>query len=416
MTLRVIDLVPPQYDSNGKQWSLLISPQAAGRSTKTGTFDDSVILDSLHTAEVTVLWSTLIGREPGAPWRSPNERLFHFNQDHYSKMVKKAFGAVGGGVSRSSRLLRAPWRAGVGPIQKVQDSGEGKKQRKVVVGPQPPPLRKAQQARTGHGKDPTEVAKVPCPVRRATRQVSRAPALGSRRALRKLGVFLEIFAGVGGMSKAMRKQGFDTDSIDMLKCPEHDMLVPRKQRRVLIQIRTNRVAGVWLGTPCTSLTRARHGTPASGWPPPLRSAACPDGLSDLSSKDSQKVEEGNKLLEFSARVISLCVRMKIPVAVENPCASFLWWTSPFAALARRQTPHERNFDFCSWRKPWRKRTKIWSWGVTFHTLGKYAAHRKVFVTAPIANMSFFEAQTRKVSFFQKSLNHTQLLCANVSLP
>ena len=107
MTLRVIDLVPPQYDSNGKQWSLLISPQAAGRSTKTGTFDDSVILDSLHTAEVTVLWSTLIGREPGAPWRSPDERLFHFTQDNYSKMVKKAFGAVGGCLSEQSPTPRA---------------------------------------------------------------------------------------------------------------------------------------------------------------------------------------------------------------------------------------------------------------------------------------------------------------------
>ena len=96
--------------------------------------------------------------------------------------------------------------------------------------------------------------------------------------MKKLGVFLEIFSGVGGVSRALRKRGIDTESIDVLKHADDDMLVTANQRRVLRMIRTNRVSGVWLGTPCTSLTRARHGTPGSGWPEPLRSSELPDGL------------------------------------------------------------------------------------------------------------------------------------------
>ena len=194
--------------------------------------------------------------------------------------------------------------------------------------------------------------------------------------MKKLGVFLEIFSGVGGVSRALRKRGIDTESIDVLKHADDDMLVTANQRRVLRMIRTNRVSGVWLGTPCTSLTRARHGTPGSGWPEPLRSSELPDGLPNLSDKDSQKVVDGNKLLEFSARVIKLCIRMKIPVAVENPCTSFLWWTTPFAQLYESHPPHERNFDFCSYRKPWRKRTRLWSWHLCLERVGKICSSKQ----------------------------------------
>lgn len=97
ITLRVMDLVPPpQYESAGKQWSLVIRPEQVGRSTKTGTFDDSVILDSPYTAELGPMWAALVGCEPGSPWRVSSAPLFPFTQDQYSKSVKQAFTAVGG--------------------------------------------------------------------------------------------------------------------------------------------------------------------------------------------------------------------------------------------------------------------------------------------------------------------------------
>ena len=67
--------------------------------------------------------------------------------------------------------------------------------------------------------------------------------------MKKLGIFLEVFSGVGGVSRALRRRGIDTLSIDVLKHADDEMLVVANQRRVLRMIRTNRVSGVWLGTP-----------------------------------------------------------------------------------------------------------------------------------------------------------------------
>ena len=128
------------------------------------------------------------------------------------------------------------------------------------------------------------------------------------------------------------------------------MLIRANQRRVLRMTRTGRISGVWLGTPCTSLTRARHGKSGKGgWSPPLRSKEFPNGLSDLNDKHPQKVFEGNTLIQCSVQVIKLCVRLKIPVAVENPCTRFFWWTSWMSELRKQHPPSARNSDLYSWK-------------------------------------------------------------------
>ena len=91
ITLRVMDLVaPPEYDNHRGHWSLLIRPASRGRSTKTGTFDDSLILDSEYTSGFSPLWRALTENRVGT------DPLFRFKQEGYSKLVKEAFIAVGG--------------------------------------------------------------------------------------------------------------------------------------------------------------------------------------------------------------------------------------------------------------------------------------------------------------------------------
>ena len=91
MTLRVMDLVaPPAYDDGRGHWSLLIRPAGRGRSTKTGTFDDSIILDSEYTSSFSPLWRALTEGRVGT------DPLFRFKQEAYSRLVKEAFVAVGG--------------------------------------------------------------------------------------------------------------------------------------------------------------------------------------------------------------------------------------------------------------------------------------------------------------------------------
>ena len=158
-------------------------------------------------------------------------------------------------------------------------------------------------------------------------------------------------------------------AVDVLHGPSHDMLRSENREVILRRIRQGEVSGVWLGTPCTSMTRARRGKPGSGWPAPLRSAASPDGLSDLPDRDRSKVETGNALAAFSARVIVACVRRGVPVAVENPGSSFLWLTSWFTRLAAVHPPSEVVLDYCSLGTPWRKRTKLRSWHLDLSGIG-----------------------------------------------
>ncbi len=77
--------------------------------------------------------------------------------------------------------------------------------------------------------------------------------------------------------------------------------------------------GIHLGTPCSSFSRARRGTP-----PPLRDALRIMGLDGLSIKDQERVKIGNALMTFSFGVLMLCHRLLIPATLENPATSMIW--------------------------------------------------------------------------------------------
>eukprot|EP00959_Pyramimonas_sp_CCMP1952_P268193 5607654-Pyramimonas_sp.AAC.1 len=100
---------------------------------------------------------------------------------------------------------------------------------------------------------------------------------------------------------------------------------------VLGWLKSRVVRAVWMGTPCASWSRARHGPPGTSWCS-IRSADFPLGIQGLSGNSLQAVRSGNAQMTFTVRVIRLCRRLSIPVYVENPGASFLWSAPPMASL------------------------------------------------------------------------------------
>ena len=177
-------------------------------------------------------------------------------------------------------------------------------------------------------------------------------------------IFLELFAGEGGISKAVKKvmKGKVTVvPIDILQSTAHDLEKGCLQSFIIHLIQLGVVVGIWMGTPCTSWSRARRNDGKG--PPPLRSDEQPWGLPDLSDKDQARVKKGNNHLLFSLRVFRLCHRMGIPVTIENPSTSRMWLVKQMKRLMALPDVKWLITDYCQDGKPWRKRTGLLSSGV-----------------------------------------------------
>ena len=104
---------------------------------------------------------------------------------------------------------------------------------------------------------------------------------------------LELYAGSGGVSRALRSCGWGCLGFELGNGAPFDLLNPTVRSVVRGWILGGSVAGVFLGTPCSSWSLARRGPPGSHWGP-LRSKERPMGLENLSEADLKKVAVGNE--------------------------------------------------------------------------------------------------------------------------
>ena len=181
------------------------------------------------------------------------------------------------------------------------------------------------------------------------------------RRVQGLGIGLEIFSGSGHFSKAIQQRLKQVLCVEVDTChgPQFDLTLPRIQKEIFDLLLTNRVKYVWLGTPCSSWSRARRHDGKG--PGPLRD----DhefllGLPGLSDKDKLKVKVCNSLMKFSAKVFRMCVDLGIPVALENPHTSRLWLAPPIRHLLyiSHKSTECGYTDFCQDFKPFRQRTRL----------------------------------------------------------
>ena len=179
------------------------------------------------------------------------------------------------------------------------------------------------------------------------------PALAPGRSL-SAPVFLEIFSGSAELSKTFSRHGQLVLKWDIILGPAYDLCRPAAGHMILGWLRAGQICGAHLGTPCTSFSRIRG---VGAGPGPLRSSAEPLGLAQLDTeKDRLQVAMGNTLLKVSCCIFHTCVRLELPVTLENPSTSILWLTPQITFLQSRRVVHLCVTDFCMWGKPWRKRT------------------------------------------------------------
>ena len=174
--------------------------------------------------------------------------------------------------------------------------------------------------------------------------------------------FIEIFAGTGGLSAAIRHIGLDAVGIDHVVAkralaPVLRLDLSTEDGKALMwdMLARPSVAFVHLGPPCGTSSRARD--IANGGPPPLRSDRFPDGRPNLTGTDLARVTTANALYHL---VMAFCCQQGILCTIENPSRSFAWQTSHLRGPLRpwSSTLVSIHLHTCMFGSSRRKATKL----------------------------------------------------------
>ena len=166
-------------------------------------------------------------------------------------------------------------------------------------------------------------------------------------------IFLELFAGDGGIGRVMKSRGFAVLSLDIRNHALQDHLCPTFQSVVKGWLRGGVVGAIWLGTPCTTWSIARR--------PAIRDSNNLMGLPGLTDSQTLKLNIGNDTYLFSTQVIRLDLRHNTPVAFENPGTSMMWRAPHMCRLLGDDSYTENVCDRCQFGARWKKRTHIAMW-------------------------------------------------------
>jgi len=147
--------------------------------------------------------------------------------------------------------------------------------------------------------------------------------------------------------------GYPCLCMDIRHSALFDLTHPTVSRTILMWIKVGRVAGVWLAPPCTSWSAACR--------PAVRSRSYLFGLPSVPAHRAESLKTGNDTHHFVIKIVSLCVRLRVPCAVENPDTSLFWLTPQMQHHLRRSAVYR--FCFCAFGTKWRKATKVAAWNL-----------------------------------------------------
>lgn len=152
--------------------------------------------------------------------------------------------------------------------------------------------------------------------------------------------FLELFAGTGNLSHAVKSLGLRVfPPFELAKDAMYNLLNKGTQQFVLALIASGMVWWVHLGTPCCVWSRARH------------------NIKDF-KKARRKEQQGVAVALFTYRVVKECLRRGVRFSIENPSSSRLWQFGPILELAQHKQVRFVTWDMCQYGTPYRKRTTI----------------------------------------------------------
>jgi hypothetical protein len=177
-------------------------------------------------------------------------------------------------------------------------------------------------------------------------------------------IFLDLFGGVGHISRLLKAQGFAVINFEILNGPHFNLTNPKIIKLIKGWITSHVIAGVVIATPCTSWSRARHGPPHSNWGP-IRDNKHIFGIPGVSERDANKLKIGNQTMSATACIVRACSSAGIACILENPGQSMLWLAPPILRVCQISTHRSCTVDFCQFGARWRKRTRLALWNCQF---------------------------------------------------
>ncbi|CAK0886602.1 unnamed protein product, partial [Prorocentrum cordatum] len=309
------------------QVSIALHPEDLGASSKTGLVDSSAALDLPEHQWVGRALLKLKGR------RAPFWRLFPISHCELPGEMKRAAVAAGcevlrptpdglrrGGASRDKALGLRSW----GDVQ----------------------LR-------GKWRSPLSAQRYEKHARISEQLERLDPRVLLDLQSREGRDFLEVFAGAEHFSQALRRRGAAVMSIDARRGPRRDLRVQE-----VCWIFSGLVWGLWLGTPCSSFSRARRAPAGLRTPAALRSPQQPRGLSGPPPRGAAKLAEGSALADRAGQLGRLALERRIPGGAENPAQSFLWALRSRARFPAQPDVFDAIIDCCAFGRDFRARARL----------------------------------------------------------
>ena len=109
-----------------------------------------------------------------------------------------------------------------------------------------------------------------------------------------------------------------------------------------------------LATPCASFSLAVSSSGRA-----IQSQIWPRGIPHgLTLKESERVKQGNALLDASLSIIKLCVELNVPAILENPKTSYLWCDPKLKRIIASSGAKTADVHQCSFGAHWKKETRF----------------------------------------------------------
>lgn len=179
---------------------------------------------------------------------------------------------------------------------------------------------------------------------------------------------VEVFCGQAGLSRALRRKGFQVFSVDHKAVKGLPILVidldSDAQVKILEELlQQGKILYVHFAPPCGTASLAR--TIKLGFrsePKPLRSMRYPMGLPGLRPKQRMRVNLANRLYVLTKKFITQLHDRCIAWSVENLASSLMWVTTPFVELMSELKSQLVGvlFHTCMFGARRKKQTALWT--------------------------------------------------------
>ena len=382
LKLKAADFVPQSGAPEGYPHSILVlAPFERGESSKTGIFDEVVILDDTRVPWMEQVLKTHV--RACVQQQGEDSDLWSFNARQFLLEWRKAVEVlqVGcacspyqnrhGGASRDHLLhLKS--------VQGIQRRGRWAVDSSARIYDKPGRLAQMVSRHTRLSPFGEKVCSLPGLLPEWHLPAASRPPKESQGDLQGQAL-LSLFGGASEVAKAFSRRGGCAAVLDVAYSSVNDL--SRMSAWTSIAKSVSCFDAVGIDIPCNTWSRARRAPKGSRMPQALRGDDPESifGLQELNERDQEKVRRANNMLFGACKVIRKCLRLGKCGYLENPLSSRIWKTPQLQRLLQDHRVQFVKTHLCMYGTQWKKPTGILFWNCQAAQLlkcqGKFACSR-----------------------------------------